>query len=132
MRYKNVNISRTKRAFNMKQKTFFIIFKELSLEEIKTTFLEGESATLNFSKNTWFQSSSACAVLLFFQKSTRFKPSSPYLDLYLMQYFPWSCWHMLPIIINIIKKKTVFTPSRPLLDFLKKDVDKTKQSYLDL
>ena len=32
----------------MKQKAFFIIFKELSLKEIKTTFLEGESPTLKF------------------------------------------------------------------------------------
>ena len=35
----NVNILRTKRAFKMKQKTF-IIFKGLSLEQIKPTLLE--------------------------------------------------------------------------------------------
>ena len=29
--HKNVNISRTKRVFIMKERTFFIIFKELSL-----------------------------------------------------------------------------------------------------
>ena len=37
---KNVNISRTKRAFDMKQKAFLF-------QEIKTTFSEGESRTLN-------------------------------------------------------------------------------------
>ena len=31
--YKNLNISRTKRAFNMKQKTFLIVFGSLSLDE---------------------------------------------------------------------------------------------------
>ena len=30
----------------MKQKAFSIIFKRLSLKQIKTTFLEGEGATL--------------------------------------------------------------------------------------
>ena len=30
---KKLNISRTKRAFNMKQKTFFIVFEGLSLDE---------------------------------------------------------------------------------------------------
>ena len=40
------NISRTKRVVNMKEKAFFIIFKGLSMKEIKKTFLEGESPTL--------------------------------------------------------------------------------------
>ena len=35
-----------KRAFNMKQKAFFSIFKGLSLKQINKTFLEGESPTL--------------------------------------------------------------------------------------
>ena len=35
---KNLNISRTKRAFKMKQKVFFIIFKGLSLKQIKRIF----------------------------------------------------------------------------------------------
>ena len=37
---------KTKRAFKMKQKVFFIIFKRLSSKQIKQTFLEGEGATL--------------------------------------------------------------------------------------
>ena len=36
-----------KRAFKMKQKGFFIIFKGFSLKQITQTFLEGESPTLN-------------------------------------------------------------------------------------
>ena len=32
-----------KKAFKMKQKAFFIIFKGLSLKQIKQIFLEGES-----------------------------------------------------------------------------------------
>ena len=36
----------------MKYKTFFIIFKGLSLKQIKKVILEGESATLNQSQNT--------------------------------------------------------------------------------
>ena len=36
-----------KTAFNMKKKeTFFIIFKEFSLKQIKRIFIEGESLTL--------------------------------------------------------------------------------------
>ena len=31
--YKNLNISRTKRVFKMKQKTFFIVFEGLSVDE---------------------------------------------------------------------------------------------------
>ena len=55
---KNLNIVRTKRAFKMKQKAFFITFKELSLKQIKPslnklkqikpTILEGESPTLTY------------------------------------------------------------------------------------
>ena len=37
---------RTKRAFNVKKKAFFIVFKDLSLKEIKQIFLEGKSPTL--------------------------------------------------------------------------------------
>ena len=36
-----------KRALKMKLKTFFIIFKGLSLKQIKQLFLEGESPVLN-------------------------------------------------------------------------------------
>ena len=43
---KNLNILRTKRAFQMKQKAFFIIFKGFSIKQIKQVFLEGESPTL--------------------------------------------------------------------------------------
>ena len=38
---------RMKKDFKMKQKAFFIIFKELSLTLIKQLSLEGESPTLN-------------------------------------------------------------------------------------
>ena len=44
---KSLNILRTKRAFKMKQNVIFIIFKGLSLEQIKKFFLEGESSTLS-------------------------------------------------------------------------------------
>ena len=43
---KVLNILRTKKAFKMKQKAFFIIFKALSMKQI-TVFLKGESPTLN-------------------------------------------------------------------------------------
>ena len=46
---KVLNILRTKKAFKMKQKAFFIIFKALSMKQI-TVFLKGESPTLN---NLW-------------------------------------------------------------------------------
>ena len=42
---KNINILRTKRAFTMEQKAFFIIFEGLSLKQIKK-ISEGESPTL--------------------------------------------------------------------------------------
>ena len=35
-----------KQAFEMKQKSFFITFKELSLKQTKRIFLQGDSATL--------------------------------------------------------------------------------------
>ena len=35
---KNLNILRTKRAFKIEQKTFFIVFKGLSLTQIKNFF----------------------------------------------------------------------------------------------
>ena len=41
-------ISTTKRAFNIKSKSFFIIFKGLLLNQIKLTSLEGEIPTLSF------------------------------------------------------------------------------------
>ena len=44
---KNLSILRIKRAFKMKEKTFFIIFKGLSMKQIMHIFLEGESPTLN-------------------------------------------------------------------------------------
>ena len=46
---KNLNILTMKRAFTIKQNIFFIIFKVLSLEELKQTnsILEGESPTLS-------------------------------------------------------------------------------------
>ena len=47
---KNLNISRTKRAFKMRQKVFFTIFKGLSLKQIKTIFLKDESPTLRVLK----------------------------------------------------------------------------------
>ena len=43
---KNVIISREKKPFNMKQKAYFIVFKGLSLKQIKLTFLKGESPVL--------------------------------------------------------------------------------------
>ena len=43
---KNLSISRTKRAFKLGQKAFFIIFKGLSLKQIKSNFLVGEGPTL--------------------------------------------------------------------------------------
>ena len=43
---KKLNILRTKRAFKMKQKAFLIIFKGLSLKQIKQFFLEGDTPTL--------------------------------------------------------------------------------------
>ena len=43
---KVLNILWTKIAFNMKQKAFFIIFKGLSLNQIKPAFLKGQSPTL--------------------------------------------------------------------------------------
>ena len=44
---KNLNVLRTKRAFKMKSKTSFIIFKGLSIKQITQNFLEGESPTLS-------------------------------------------------------------------------------------
>ena len=44
---KNLDILRTKAAFKMKSKTFFIIFKGLSMKQITQTFLKGESPTFN-------------------------------------------------------------------------------------
>ena len=46
-----LDILRARRAFKTKQKAFFIIFKELSLEQIKWFVLEGESPTLKTSNN---------------------------------------------------------------------------------
>ena len=43
---KKLNILRMKRAFKMKQKAFFIIFKGLSLKEIKQSSLEGDGLIL--------------------------------------------------------------------------------------
>ena len=43
----NLNILRTISALTVKQQAFFIIIKELSLKQIKPTFLEGGSQTLN-------------------------------------------------------------------------------------
>ena len=45
---KHLNILRTKRVFNMKQKAFFVNFKGLSLQckQIKTIILVGENPTL--------------------------------------------------------------------------------------
>ena len=44
---KNLDILRTKRAFKMKLKEFFIIFKGLSMKRMTQFFLGGESPTLN-------------------------------------------------------------------------------------
>ena len=41
---KNLNMARTKK------KAIFIIFKGLSLKQIKSTFMEGDSSTLNNTK----------------------------------------------------------------------------------
>ena len=43
---KNLSILRTKRTFKQKLKAFFIIFKGLSLKQMKQNFLEGEGPTL--------------------------------------------------------------------------------------
>ena len=45
-----LNILRVKRALKIKQKAFFIIFKELLLEQIKSTFLESEGLILTYLK----------------------------------------------------------------------------------
>ena len=44
---KNLNILRTKRAFKMKYKTIFIIFRGLSMKQKTQFFLEGESPNLS-------------------------------------------------------------------------------------
>ena len=44
---KHLEILRTKRAFSMKWKVFFIIFKGAFIEASKNIFLEGESPTLS-------------------------------------------------------------------------------------
>ena len=38
-----------KRAFKMKSKSFFIVFKRFSLKQIKQFFLDGESPTFKLS-----------------------------------------------------------------------------------
>ena len=43
---KNLNILGMERPLKMKQKGFFIILKELSINQITQIFLEGESPTL--------------------------------------------------------------------------------------
>ena len=48
---KNLNILRTKGAFKMKQKSFFINFKGIPLKQIKQFFLECEGPTLNRQQN---------------------------------------------------------------------------------
>ena len=45
-KYKNMNISRTKRAFKMKQKAFFVTLNGLSVKQITQFFLKFESPTL--------------------------------------------------------------------------------------
>ena len=45
-----------KRAFNMKEKAFFITSKGLLLKETKTIFLEGKSPTLILNINNVFES----------------------------------------------------------------------------
>ena len=47
-----LHIWRTKKAFKVKQKAAFIIFKELSLKQIKQSLLERETPTLNNNQNT--------------------------------------------------------------------------------
>ena len=51
------NILRTKRAFKMKGKAFFIIFKGLSMKQITQFFLEGEGLTLKLKDRTFCRSS---------------------------------------------------------------------------
>ena len=43
---KTLNILRRNRAFQMKLKALFIIFKGLSIKQVKQGFLEGDSPTL--------------------------------------------------------------------------------------
>ena len=64
----HLNILRTKRAFKMKKKTFFIIFKGLSLNQIKTIFLEGERLTLNILNQSFI------AIVLKTVSFTTFRP----------------------------------------------------------
>ena len=77
MQGKNLNILRTKRAFKMKEKAFFIILKVLSLKQIKHTFLEGESPTLkritevNFWKNRGKVYHIREIALLYWSKTTK-------------------------------------------------------------
>ena len=47
----NLNILRTKRAFKMQEKAFSIIFKGLSLKQVKELFLKGESPNLRELEN---------------------------------------------------------------------------------
>ena len=42
---KHWNISRMKRAFKIKWKTFFIVFKRFLMKQVKQIFLEGETPT---------------------------------------------------------------------------------------
>ena len=44
---------KTKKAFKMKGKSFFIIFKGLLLKQIKLTFLEGKTPTFKYLSNIW-------------------------------------------------------------------------------
>ena len=50
---KSANHWRTKRAFNMKDKAFLIIFKRLSLKQTKSSFLEDESLILRIFTLHW-------------------------------------------------------------------------------
>ena len=68
-KYKNLNISRTKRAFKMKQKAFFVTLNGLSVKQITQFFLKFESRTLRAiiwwkNEKDWTQ-----AVKLFFNQS---------------------------------------------------------------
>ena len=47
LRDKNLNILRTKRAFNMKQKALFKILKGLSMKQITQFFFESRESDFN-------------------------------------------------------------------------------------
>ena len=59
-----IYISSERRVFKMKQKTLLIIFKGLSLKQIKSTSLEGESLTLINFFSIWNHLQTYCFLII--------------------------------------------------------------------